>query len=723
MTLRRHFALATSVALLTALAGCASMPLPIIQRSSPPGVAPATTTGDDAAEAADSPVGKQIIPGTGELIDRRAAASAPADLRGAGDATFNFEGESLHAVVKAILGDLLQQNYLIAPGVQGTVTLATPRPVSPQQALSLLETVLAWNNARLVYGDGRYNVVPADQAIAGNLVPRSGPASAARGFELRAVPLRYISATEMEKLLKPYARDRAVVSVDSARNLIVLGGTRSELENYLRTVEVFDVDWLAGMSVGIFPLQSAEAAEVVRQLDALFGEQSNTPISGMFRFMPLEGVNSVLVFTPQPKYLQDIEEWLARIDQGGQGARLYVYDVMHSKAVDLAAQLSAVFGAAGTGSTRRDDAYSLAPGLTVSDLRTVGEAAPATPAAATQRGTAAATVPRGAAARTGEGISVGDTSQVSITAVEENNSLVVRATPSQWEAIRRTIERLDTMPLQVHIEAQVVEVNLAGELSYGVSWFFANSIEGAPVGNPAGIREAARTNPGTQPIGGGIADGTFSWQLLRPNSLAIIEALDSRTNVRILSAPSLLVRNNVEAILTSGTKIPVASTTFNPVTGGGTGGGEGTFANVQYLDTGVNLTVTPRVSRNGMVFMQVKQEVSSPSAEGPTVGQNVSIDNRAITTEVAVQSGETIMLGGLIREDNSVSSAGVPGLSRIPVLGGLFGNQRNRSSRQEVLVLITPTVVTDAQDARKLTDEYGRRFRAMRPLTPAGTLD
>jgi general secretion pathway protein D len=709
MTLRRRIALAAPLAALTALAGCASVPQPQIQRAPVviQGATPADAAPIDAAPAETAAGAAMLRTGSGVLIDRSAATAPPPAVSSAGEATFNFEGESLHAVVKAILGDLLQQNYVIAPGVQGTVTLATPRPVSPTQALGLLEMVLGWNNARMVWADGRYNIVADDRAIAGQLAPRVGPASAARGYELRAVPLRFISAVEMEKLLKPYARERAVVSVDTARNLIVLAGTRAELENYLRTVEVFDVDWLAGMSVGIFPLQSAEAEKVVRQLETLFGTDGGTPLAGMFRFMPLEGINAVLVITPQPKYLRDIEEWLERIDQGGQGTRLYVYDVMHSKAVDLAQQLSSVFGGSAGGAARRTDRSQLAPGLTPRELTTIGEAQrPAAPAAPARAG--------------GEGIALGDTADVSITAIEENNSIVVRATPSQWESIRRTIERLDVMPLQVHIEAQIVEVNLTGELAYGVSWFFGNSIAGAPVRDPAGIRAEARNSTGTKAFAGSIADGGFNWQILRPNSLAILDVLDSVTDVRVLSAPSVVVRNNVEAQLSSGTKIPVASTSFNPISGDpGTGGG--TFANIQYLDTGVNLKVTPRVSRNGMVFMQIDQSVSSPSATGPTVRENVSVDDRSLVTEVAVQSGETILIAGLIRDDAAKGSAGVPGLSRIPVLGGLFGSQSQRSSRQEIIVLITPTVLSDAQDARRLTDEYGRRFRALEPLRTDGS--
>ena len=172
------------------------------------------------------------------------------------------------------------------------------KTVSPAQALGLLEMVLGWNNARMIYADGRYNIVPADTAVASGAVPaRTGTAAGARGFETRVVPLQYVSAVEMEKVLQPYARPNAIVNVDAGRNVITVAGTRQELENYLRTIEIFDVDWLAGMSVGVFPLVAGRAPQVVTDLEKVFGEGSNSPVAGMFRFMPLEGANSVLVIT------------------------------------------------------------------------------------------------------------------------------------------------------------------------------------------------------------------------------------------------------------------------------------------------------------------------------------------------------------------------------------------------------------------------------------------
>ncbi len=665
---------------------------------------PAEQSKDDKSDNGQEPTKKTssatIRPGNGQLINKRVAAMAAPNLGSAGDATFNFEGESVQAVVKVILGDLLQQNYVIAPNVQGTVTLATPRPVSPAQAVSLLEMVLGWNNARLIWSDGRYNVVPSDQAVAGNLAPRTGSPANARGYEIRAIPLRFISATEMEKLLKPYARDKAIVQVDNARNLIVLGGTRAELQNYLRTIEIFDVDWLAGMSVGIFPLQSAEASKIVGELEKVFGESGKTPLAGMFRFMPLEGQNAVMVITAQPKYLRDVETWIERMDAGGEGVRLYVYEVKNVKATDLSDQLSSVFGNSSS-TSNRNDSPSIQPGLEPVEVRTLNNPPPAsTPKPGSI-----------ANARNAElSITGGD---VSISAVEESNSLLVRASPGQWESIRRAIDRLDTMPLQVHVEAQVIEVTLTGDLTYGVSWFFGNAIKPTVTGGSLDEYNLSQTTNRVNTFASSITPTGANWTFIGPSAKAVVNLLDGVSDVNMLAAPSLLVRNNVEATFDSGEQIPVVSTTVNPDTGSSR-----SLSQVQFRQTGISLKVKPRVSSNGMVFLDITQDVSAPVGVADATG-NVRVSTNKLKTEAAIQSGETVILAGLIKTENSKKSGGIPFLSRLPVIGALFGQQSRGRSRKEILVLITPTVVSSPSDARKLTDEYGERFRALDPLRKA----
>ncbi len=743
MMLSRWFKAPLGAALALLLAACAT-PVPQVQRAgttdAPPVPVIQSTLLDDEDEAPRA----QVRRGSGQTINQSAAsAPRPGLAASTGESTFNFEGAPLHAVVKAILGDMLGQNYVIAPEVQGTVTLATPRPVGAAGALNLLEMVLGWNNARMIYSGGRYNIVPAEGAVAtGTVAPRAGGTEGARGFEVRAVPLRYISATEMEKVLEPYARPDAIVSADNARNVITIAGTATELENYLRTIEIFDVDWLAGMSVGVFPLETGRASQVVADLEAVFGEESGSPVAGMFRFMPLDGANAIMVITPQAEYLGEVQRWLERIDSAGGEARLYSYELKYIKAMDLADRLAEVFGAGGG---RRDSggSASLMPGLQSTTIRGsgVGGRGSSLPVGGefgdgdgnrrrgqgAQAGRSSATGGRSGMGGSGGQLDLGDAGpgsgsvtlevdgvEVGVSAVEETNTLLVRATSQAWKSIREVVERLDVMPMQVHIEAQVVEVALTDELRYGVNWFIENGGQQA-FGLPS---LSLRDNPslprswstfGGNIIGSGDSPG-MTWMLFKNDAAAIISALDDVTDLRLLQTPSVFVRNNAEAEFNVGSRIPVNSVSINPVVGSDTA-----YSQVQYLDTGIILKVRPRITQDGTVFLDIAQEVSSPLGDPDEYG-NVRIDTRYLKTEAAVQSGETVMLAGLITDGTSRGSSGLPGLSRIPVVGALFGQQRNRTERTEVIILLTPNIVRNPVDARRLTDEYSRRFRAMEPL-------
>lgn len=710
------------------LAACASTPAPDVRRNAAPD---STATVDGGVQTApltenESPVAgpqAQIHRGSGQVINRAAASAPPPSLAGAssGSSTFNFEGTPLHAVVKAILGDMLGQNYTIAPGVQGTVTMGTPRPVSPAQALTLLEQALADNGARMLYSGGRYNIVPAERALAGQAAPRTGGAANARGYEVRVVPLRFISASEMKKVLEPYAQPNAIVSTDNARNVITLAGTRSELENYLRTVEIFDVDWLAGMSVGVFPLQSGRASKVVADLEKVFGENSKTPSAGMFRFMPLEGANAVMVITPQAAYLDDIQAWLERIDGAGGDPRLFSYELKYIRARDLAQRLSEVFGSGSAGgSSAGNEPASLMPGtdpVQMNDSGLDGQGSTVDFGNTTGGGASGNGTGSGSGSlslgqqRSGNGsvtLEVEGT-KVGVAAVEETNSLLVRATPGAWQSIREVIDKLDVMPLQVHIEAQVAQVTLTGDLSYGIDWYFENAVNAPTDADGAGLASALGRRIWGD-IGGVVGGGGVGWTFLGRNAAAIINALDEVTDVRMLSTPSIYVRNNGEGNLLVGDRIPVNSVTFNP-----NGGNDNAYSQVQYLETGTILKVRPRVARDGTVFMDIVQEISRPTGE-PDNNGNMAIRTQKVKTEAAVKEGDTIMLAGLIDDSVTNGSSGVPGLSRIPVVGGLFGRKTQGKTRRETIVLITPTIVRNPQEARDLTDEYSNRFRAMEPL-------
>ncbi len=692
---------------------------PAVQATAPS----AATVMEDPAETPSAASRAKVDVGSGKFINEEASKRRHDAAATEGEVVFNFEAESLQAVVKAILGDLLQENYVIAPGLAGQVTFATAKPISSDQAMSVLEMLLAWNNATLVYKDGRYTVLPIAQAIPGNLVPRTGPLTDAKGYEVRVVPLRYISATAMQELLTPYARQGAILKADNTRSMIVLAGTRSDLENYLQTIETFDVDWLAGMSVGIYPLERVEAATVVPELEKVFGEGGPTPLAGLFRFMPIERINAVLVITPQSEYLARAEEWLRRLDRGGSesGAQLYVYYVKNVKAVELGASLTEVFGTSGgsVGAARPSGIGAVAPGQQAVELKSVNTGMRDKPVQESKQ----VLQPTSS-----EGISVVGGEDIRITSIEESNALMIRATPGEYDAILSAIKRLDVVPLQVHIEAKILRVDLTGDLSYGVQWFFENSTAPSNTTNlpfrQLRRNENERRRLLNQPprnvwssIAGSAGSSGLAWTFLNTEAEALVSALQTHGNAQVLSAPSLVVLNNKTANINSGQSIPVNQVSFNPggINDPNNGGVSNTFNQVQYRDTGITLDVTPRVNPGGLVYMEIKQEKSTPGA-APAGSSNPPIDKSTIQTEIAVQSGETVVLAGLIEETNSESREGIPGLMSIPVLGRLFGSTSRRKARQEILVLIKPTVIDNADSARNVTEEYKSRFSGLKPL-------
>lgn len=653
----------------------------------------------------------EIYDGSGVFINEEAARKRAAPVSADGEIVLNFEGESIQSVIHTILGEVLQETFIIGPGVSGEVTFSTSKPVTREQLLPILEMLLQWNGATLVYNDGRYNVLPVSNALKGNLSPQLGSVPAGKGYEVVGVPLKYISATEMAKILEPYVREGAIVNADQFRSMIFLAGTPEELSNYLRTVEIFDVDWLQGMSVGIYPLHTVDVAAIITELQSIFGAEGETPLAGMFRFIPLERLSSVMVITYQVEYLQKAEEWIKVLDRGaaGAGKQLYVYRVKNLEAPILAGYLTEIFGGGGgQAASRTARGGALAPGLEAVQIGSVADFNNSRVGAQDQGNQA------GAAG--GSVLGAGE-EDIRITSVVETNSLLIQASQAQYNSILAAIERIDIEPLQVLIESQVLDVELNEELQFGVNWFLTNN----PALIPPGSGNPFARYIDTAAFGGSsAASGGFNFlsRITRPLNnggktfvQATIAALDEVTDVRSLAAPSLLVRNNSTATITVGTQVPVQSSSIST-------GTDNVVSNAQYVSTGVTLTVTPRINPGGLVYMQISQNVSRPGARDPDISTsgNPPINNKSVSTEVAVQSGQTVFLGGLIAESASRGRSGVPFLSRVPIIGPLFGSNSKSKNRSETLVMITPTVVENSIDLQHVSEEMQEQFSRVPPL-------
>ena len=623
-----------------------------------------------------------------------------------GDVTLNFDGTDIREVVKVVLGDLLKVNYVLHPAVQGATSLQTGRPLRREDLLPTLETLLRMNNAALVYKDGSYEVVPLANAVQGRVTPQLGESNRAlpSGYSVQVVPLRYIGAEEMNSILTPLAPEGSVIRVDNLRNLLVIAGTSPEMSNLLDTIRVFDVDWMSGLSVGFFVLEYAKTKDVVAQLESLLADEGGNPLKGIFRFIPIESANALLVVSPQESYLKQARNWIERLDMAeasnDSSERLYVYRVKHSDAESLADILSQLFGGSSR-NTKKSSVGNVAPGLgrsssiggtTRSSSDSDSKSTSMTQSSSTQQGASSHELEM--------------SSSVNIVADAVNNSLLVRASPRDYKKILDALKQLDILPLQVLVEATIVEITLAGNLKYGVQWeLFGPASEGKSFASLDGTLDVSDSSSITTMFPG------FNWALVsNPDTIkATLSALAGDNLLNVLSSPSVMVRDNQTAKIQVGQEVPIATSQQE-----GMSTTDRTYTTISYKDTGVILTVKPRVTPGGLVQMEIEQEVSTVLDQSASALNSPSFKKRTITSSVAVRSNQAVVLGGLIEDARSDGKQGVPGLYSLPIVGGLFGQTSKSSTRTELVIVLTPKVIASDQDIESVTDDFRRKVRGLK---------
>lgn len=720
-----------------------------------------------ASSAAPAPAQPRTIIGNGQVV---APAKVAPPIEGV-PLTFNFEEAPVAEVVRTILGDILKMSYALHPPLAGTITLSTRNPIPPDQAVFLLETALQANGLTMVRDvRGTYHVGRADALKnVGAAVRQATGSPLPPGYGAIVVPLRYIGAAEMATILRPLAPPDAIARVDNVRNLLVLVGTRSQAEGWLDLVNTFDVNLLQGMSVGLFPLKYASIKEVEAALRMVGGSsqpaagtvsaapaattagtsgQAQTggslaamlgegnPLFGALRILPVERLNSILVVTPHAAYLEEARRWIEKLDQpseGGGEAQLFIYRVQNGNAKHLAGVLSGIFG---TGQVAAPVANSgVAPGLNAVAGNTFGQqswggqaglSAGSSTWGNSMLGRPGATVGGASAfggtfntqnrsiqsnnATQSQGAGVAQIGGVRVMADELNNSILVWSTRAEFLKIETTLKRLDLPPTQVLIDASIVEVTLNDNLQYGLQWAFSGGTGGGRQGTgqlSAGANNAGNTGSLNVAAGSGF---TYSLINSAKNVRVILSALASQDLLKVVSSPSLMVLDNHTATMSVGDQIPVLTSTTDILTSTGA-----VTSTVQYRDTGVNLAVTPSVNAGNLVTMQIDQTMTDQSASSGANGQPIFLQ-RQIGSKVAVRSGETIVLGGLIKDNRTEGRSGLPVLKDVPLLGSLFGNTNNTGKRTELLVVITPKVVRTDPEIREVSDELRDRLKGLQAI-------
>jgi general secretion pathway protein D len=692
----------------------------------------------DAAERAQAPGlptaedKARMFKGTGVLVrGQPPGGGLPAGPgvrpQAGGGVVLNFEGADLREVVRNILGDILNESYTIDATVGGQVTIRTSSGIPREALIATLETLLRMNGAMIVKEGGLYKVLPSAAGVRGNVTPQLGNSQRALppGFSVQIVPLRYIGTREMVRVLEPFTKDAGAVRPDDLRNLLILSGTELELKHLLETIDMFDVDWMAGMSVGLFTLQNSDVKTVSQELDKAMGDRNAGPLAGILRIIPIERMNALLVITPQPAYLDEAKKWIARLDQGGggDGPRFYVYHLQNQRAEKLGPLLTQAFTgrAAPAGAPA---APTVAPGTPagsiVSPPAFQAQTAPVAPTIQVTTPPAQPGPIAQAIARAAEGIGI--VRNIQVVADRDNNTLLIVATPPEHTVIEAALRKLDVPSRQVMMEVTVASVALTDELDFGIDWLFKGGAPsgrgsgglivgaGSTAGNPA-VPSGTGTNAANPVLG--LAQG-FTYIINNANFpggvQAVLRLLDTYGDTKVIANPHLAALDNQKATIKSGDKIPICQQTF-------VGSGVGTAVNgavtttSQYIDTGVLLQVTPHINAGGLVTLDVQVEVSVPGELPKTCeGLAPAINTRSLQSILNVQSGQTMVMGGLITDNKQNKSAGLPFLSRIPIIGGLFGQQTLVNNRTELVMFITPRVVETEIDLKNVVEDLRRRM-------------
>ncbi len=664
-----------------------------------------TTSAASPSSTPDSERSKMVLGNdrTFRSPPRRAADADDAP----GPIVLNVENGDIREIVRNLLGDALGEGFIIDPAVTGTVTVRTAKGIKRSDIIPTLEMLLRSVKAVLLKDGNYWRVLPEGGANLGTVPPRVTLRPGA-GVSVVILPVKHIGAKELEKVITPFAKapSTAAIRVDELRNLLFLSGTEAEIRNMLEIAEMFDVNILAGMSFLLHPLESSDVKTVAADWEKIFPATAN-PFAGLLRIVPIERMNAILLISPQREMIVEARQWLERLDKGsdaGGGARLYVYNVRYTQAE----KLQVILQQAISGRVNQSATATVAPGQTANTLTSptsplVGQTAftPGNVTTAIQPNNSRPAVPTTAVG--GSTQSTALARNATVIADKDRNALLIVATPAEYAAIESALYKLDVQPKQIAIEVQLATIDLTGAFKFGLTAAFS--------GKPNSAINRLTSDNGAGAINA-VSGFTYTWAAGSAVKVALDSLLQTGKQARTIASPTLITLDNQKATFNSLKQISVitgSTTTVTPT-------GNVVTNTPSYIPTGVTLNVTPRVSGTN-VFLEIQQQTST-STKSDVVGANPDIDTKSVTTTVMVPSGDTILMGGFIQDNSNNTSSGVPFISTIPVLGALFGEQGWDSQRSEMVMLITPRIMSTIEETRDVVDELRQQMSKIETLMP-----
>jgi general secretion pathway protein D len=664
---------------------------------------PSGTTVDTGTGTAERPT---VYYGRGSP-DVRAAADAEPTADGSGY-ELNFENTPIPAVTKVILGDILGVGYTIDPRVQGTVTLSSGRPIGKNDVLFALESALRTVNAVLVHDRSGYRLMPAGDAVgSGSVDIASGDKSLEPGYGVTIIPLQYVSVQTVSKLLDSFAMRPGAIRADPIRNLLVIQGSGTERRAAVQIVLDFDADWMRGQSVGIYPITNTTPEPLITELEKIIDSGEGGLSQNLVKLQPIDRLNAILVVSRRPELLRTTEIWIKRLDSSQvTSTGVKVYRVRYGDARQIARLLNQLFVGGSAGSLE-SPTNEIAPGGGATTLSSVEKLSggpmapttsgihPATPVASAVNGPSGGSSPNASLAG-----GAGATSLlpgVRITPDVVNNTLLIYANQESYRIIERALNQIDRPQLQVALDATIAEVDLNDNLTYGVQFFLQKGNLGSILNTAASAPPPlAQTVPGFNFLIGSQA-----------SPQVILNALHAYTDVRILSNPSLVVVDNQPASLEVGDQVPVTTGSATVLSTSNT-----VVSTIDYKDTGIILHVTPRISGDGSIVLQIEQEISSVDTTSNTGTLTPTLSQRKVKSEIRVVNGQTVLLAGLISETQNRTRSGIPLLDQIPGVGELLTPQNQKQlQRTELIIFIRPEIIRDSVDASVVAEEVRSKLR------------
>jgi general secretion pathway protein D len=585
--------------------------------------------------------------------------------------------------IQYVYSDLLKVNYLLSPdarNVQQKVTLNLKDNISQRKLFTIAETVLAERGLRLKYNDNVYLISKIKQnsksATQVGMGRTSDTIPQGNRKILQVVPILYGIKVSIKNTIEQLAD--VAITIDVKQSALFISGDYSNVVRALELVQLLDSPANRGRHIGVVKLIYSSPDIYLQQLSTLLENEGvpnsiNTPGNNNLVFVPLPQIGAVAIFSATKELLDRVTFWTKILDKPSEGdvKQYFVFHPQFARAQDIGESLTPLISAktnavaakiTTTANANQKDSQGNRSGQLSKSSRKTGAA----------------------------------NNELAFVVDERSNALIFYTTGTEYRNIIPLINRLDVLPKQVMLDIVVAEVLLTDNFKFGVKWAIENnSLTGGTLGAVSA------------------AEGGFSF-ILNNSQGETMQAAFSQddTNVKILSNPSILVRDGVTATLDIGTDIAIVDST----TEGFEDTSRVTTSN-SYRKTGIRISVTPTINAKGVVIMDIEESISNEVESTATAGGNPNIFERNLVTAVVAESGQTIILGGLIDEKTTIIENKVPGLGDLPLLGHLFKSQSDKTTKTELVLMVTPKVISRADQWGSIMSSFEQKLDKLKIIT------